>query len=221
MAGLPEEVPAHILSEALTAESEARDLAFLLDMPQPLCGVPVLPLDLRNQIILSQAGNPFLVGGRADIFDVRMVLWAQSPLYRAADEAAREKFLALLPTIEESAAVAEVRAWIDATFADAPPGKTRKAGGEGAILEEPIASFVASWVDLLGSEYGWSEEQIVGTADRRGVALQRLYQYQRMILRRYDPKRSFTSNLIAKLTGIWLRASIAADEAAAKKEATA
>ena len=221
MAGLPEEVPVHIVSEALAAEAQARDLAFLLDMPQPLCGVPVLPLDLRNQIILSQAANPFLCGGRADIYDVRMVLWLQSPLYRAADEPARQQFLSLLPSLKEAAAVAEVRAWIDATFADAPPGKTRRASADGAILDEPIASFVASWVDLLGSEYGWSEEKIVGTAGRRGIALQRLYQYQRMILRRYDPKRSFTSNLIAKLTGIWLRASIAADEAADKKETAA
>ena len=214
-AGIEQEIPGY--HAALAREAEARDFAFLPDLPQTLCGVPVLPLDLRHLVLLTHAGNAFVAGGAADIEDCRMILWLPSPLYVAGDAAARRRFLLSLPRMEEAAAVAEVRAWIDRTFSDAPPNRRRPAGGEGAVIEEPIASFVASWVDLIASEYGYSVAAIVGTPQKVGMPLVQLYQLHRCCVRRHDPKHPFGNAVSARMLGEWLRASIKAEEEAAAK----
>ena len=222
---IPEEIEAE-LAEALALESQARDLSFLADLPEPLCGTAVLPLDLRNLVLLTHAGSPFVCGGRADIEDVRMALWLQSPLYVAVEPPRRlnwwgrlwqpfavppptqkQAFIKALPPMDEAAAVAETRAWFDATFADAPAGKglADAEAEEGAVLEEPISSFVAGWADLIGSAYGWTDEYIVGTAQKRGIALRKLFQYYRCILRRQDPEHPFSSATVARIYGDWLR----------------
>lgn len=202
-AGMDPDIPGY--REALAEEAEARDLAFLPDLPQPLCGVPVLPLDLRNLVLLTHAENPFVCGGVAGIEDVRLLLWVLSPLYRAGDEGGRQRFVDSLPPMQEASATAEVRAWIERTFADAPASKKRPKGTSKAVLEEPVASFVASWIDLFASEYSWDADYIVGTPQRRGIPLPQIYQLHRCIVRRHDPKHSFNSGLIAKVIGAWAR----------------
>ena len=85
------EIPGY--REALFAEQQARDLAFLLDVPRTLCGVPVRQITLRDLLLLAQADCRFITGGSTDAEDVRLFLWILNPGFVPGDRDLRASLL--------------------------------------------------------------------------------------------------------------------------------
>src|SRR3954469_16263181 len=78
--------------EAVQAEADARDLAFL-DLTESICGIDVRPLTSAHVLMLVGSGNPLVIGGRLPKFpDVALFLWAVSPSFKPCSKA-RHKFL--------------------------------------------------------------------------------------------------------------------------------
>ena len=183
-------------AEALAADEIGRELAFLVDIPRPLCGGMVRPMALRDMLLLRHAGSPFVCGFTAEpeAADVRQFLWVLSSAFRPGDHAAQSLFVSLVDVDDVPAAVAEIRAFVAETFNDAPGGTVG-----GAEDREPSTSFVASWVDMMGREYGWT------LAETLRAPLPVLYQQQRAILLRTGQKKGFSSRRTARVMGDFQR----------------
>lgn len=156
--------------EAVAAERFARDAAFL-PVTETVAGQEVSPLTVRHVCILTAVGSPFICGGRLPTgADIAAFLWVVSPKYRPAAATRRRWFvrgLRRLPFVETAKAIQE---YVARAFADLPPGDGKATVG--------FYSSTAAIVDLLASEYGWSEEAILA------LPLCRAIQYSRAIERR-------------------------------------
>lgn len=160
-------------AEAANAEQVNRELAFL-PMPPPICGVPVRHMNARHHIIISGCGNRFLCGGRIQAEDVAFFLWVLSPQY-TTEPGFREAFIAeTVRPLDFSAVVKDINAYLDRVFQDWPASD----GVERKLYTAPVASLV----DHLASEYGWSDEAILE------MPLARIFQYMRRITLRHNPR---------------------------------
>jgi hypothetical protein len=179
-------------SEALAAvsaqDAEARDFAFL-GLPKEICGIEVVLLTLRQYLRLLLLKNPLVVGGTPSPGHVVEFLWLLSPGYVEAwvpgapdaQEAHRkdaleklDAFIARVGFMDLPAFLAQIRAYLDFIFADAPGGS-----GEGGVA---VTSFAAVITDLLGREYGWTRDEVLDTP------LPVIYQQLRRIILHHNPK---------------------------------
>lgn len=163
------------LAEAIARETELRNQAFL-DIPQELCGIPVLPLTLRRLLLLEEIGSPF-VGGSTRAprpRDVVNFLWALSPYFSTRPGDLR-RFSKRCRKLNPARIVLAIDGYVCDALQDRPPSTS----GPTAPSYE---SFAAGYVDVIASEYGWSEDAILD------CPVARLFQYLKRILRRKDPK---------------------------------
>lgn len=175
-------------AEAVKVEQANRDLAYLKDCP-PICGIPVRHMNARHWILLAGCGNKFITGGRPLVEDVTGFFWFLSPKY-SVNTSDRDIFIAaLVHHIVLMDAPAAIYAYLDRTFQDCPQG----AGEGGKYYTAPVASTV----DLLAREYGWTDEHILE------MPLARLFQQLRRIEMRYDRKKP-QFNRSEKLVSEWL-----------------
>ena len=186
-------------SEAIRKENESRDLAFL-NLPQSVCGIDIGPFTLRKYILLEGIGNPFVCGGNILPAHVAQFLWILSPGWVAGNGSERDTFTRKVSLIKYSRAVKEIMELCEVTFQDSPSYR-------GAGFSVRIVSGAASYVDILASEYGWSENTVLD------MPIARLFQYVRLIQKRHDPKRTFI-NPSDKVRGKWL-AEVNAEKAKA------
>jgi hypothetical protein len=153
------------IAAARAAAEERRDLAWLPEYPQHLCGFPIRPLSLSDFLALRLAGNAYVcaVPPPADPVDAAafwaahavVVLWRLSPDY-SPSPAAREAFLrrpALL-ALDGLALHAAVEEFLRETFADRPL-PVKKVGGADVVPPTVAASFAACWIHELAEAYGW------------------------------------------------------------------
>jgi hypothetical protein len=163
------------LAEAVNAEQVNRELAFL-PMPPPICGVPVRHMNARHHIILMGCGNRCLAGGRVLPEDVAFFLWVLSPQY-TTQPGFREAFIAeSVRPLDFPSVVLDISTYLDRVFQDWPAPPT-----DGAQRKQYTAP-VASIVDILATEYGWSDEAILE------MPLARIFQYLRRITMRHNPR---------------------------------
>lgn len=185
------EIPGY--AEAVREEQHNRDIAFLVS-PAPICGVPIVHLSLRHWSMLIGCKNRFIHGDRPEAGDVAMFLWFLSPDYVAGDNAARDKFVSeRVRPLEFGAVVREVYAYLARVFQDIPNSNS-KGGGDSKSYTAPVASMV----DLLAHEYGWTDETILT------LPLARLFQYMRRIEKRNDPK-AMQFNRSEQFVSRWLQ----------------
>ncbi len=175
-------------AEAVKAEQANRDLAYLKDCP-PICGVAVRHMNARHWILLAGCGNKFITGGRPAIEDVAMFLWFLSPAYSVTPEDRDVFVAAICHRLVLMEAVGPIREYLDRTFQDCAQG----GAGDSKYYTAPIASTV----DLLAREYGWTDEHILE------MPLARLFQQLRRIEMRYDRKKP-QFNRSDKLVSDWL-----------------
>lgn len=167
----PNQIPGY--TAAREREQANRDLSFL-SLPIPLCGVVVRQFNLRHLILLGNLDNAFITHTRAvEVGDVAQFLWVVSQDY-SLDEKARTKFVKKLREVKFLAAVKEINEYVESAFQDAPAG----ASATGTTYTANCASLV----ELMAHEYGWDDETIM----QKPIA--RLFQYVRVIQKRYNPK---------------------------------
>lgn len=171
--GLPE-ADRIVIGEAIRRETEVRDAAFLA-APFRICGVEIAPLTGRAFIALEGLESPFLCGGRPTPADVAIFLWVLSPKFVPHNSFSRRRFFRACRKIEFEQAVTEISKLVEDAFQDAP-------GSGGAQSPARYTSWLADLVDILASEYGWSEDSILD------LPLARAFQYLRRIRVRCDPK---------------------------------
>jgi hypothetical protein len=158
---------------AVNAETVARELAFMPG-PLPICGVPIRHMNARHHILLAWCGNAFVTGARPQSEDVAFFLWALSPDY-TTEPGFREAFIAeKVRGLDFVQAVVAIYRYLDGVWLDWPAGDR----GERKHYTAPVASLV----DLLATEYGWRDEDILE------MPLHRIFQYLRRIAQRRNPK---------------------------------
>jgi hypothetical protein len=124
------------LAEAAEAEESQRRAEDFLDVPRTVCGLELRALTPRDLLHLDYAKNPFVAGGEIKDCHIPQFLWQLcDPQPRGWW--AEKKFFRHVGQLVYAEAVAEIRRYMDRTFADAPRG----SGGEDG---QPIGtSFVA------------------------------------------------------------------------------
>lgn len=159
-------------AEAVAQEAELRDVCFF-DLPEMICGFEVKPLTARIFSVLCYLKNPFVCGGIPNEVDTAQFMWAVSPQYDPSDTAGRDALTMRVDKCDPETLVAAIRKYVDDALMDMPGG----APATGA----PVASFVASLVHVIASEYGWSEWEILD------LPLRKAFQYLRLIIKQHDP----------------------------------
>ena len=142
-------IPGYV--EAVEREQNQREFAFT-DAPVPLCGIHVRQLTLHHLLVLMQCENAFVRGGEIGVEDIAFFLWVISPDYCMNNDAARAAFMRGIVAIKYREAVAAINAFIGEAFMDSPGGR----GVDG----KSYMSFVAVYVDIFASEYGWETDYI-------------------------------------------------------------
>lgn len=169
---LLQQIPGY--AEAVRGELANRELAFM-PAPMPICGVPIRHLNARHQMILVRCGNVFVCGGAVRAADVAFFLWALSPDYVVNDTKRRDAFIKKrVAKLNFVAVVTAIRAYMEDVMQDMPQGPE----GERKLYTAPVASLV----DMLALEYGWSDELILE------MPLARVFQYARRIQSRHAPR---------------------------------
>lgn len=163
---------------AVNAETVARELAYM-PRPVPICGVSIVHLSARRFMVLAGCGNRFLVGGTLRAIDVAFWLWAMSPDY-STEPRAREQYVKrtvgprLKTYVLQLETAQAIRAYMAGALQDRPAG--------GGSDDKLYTAGVTGLVDLFGSEYGWTLEQVME------APLAVLFQQIKRIERRNNPR---------------------------------
>lgn len=167
----PTQIPGY--TEARDKEQSNRDLAFL-DMPIPLCGVIVRQFNLRHLLILCNCENGFVCGKPVPSpEEIVQFLWVVSTGY-AMDAKALNKFAKARARLNYAQSIKDVQEYLDRAFQDAPQGSGSRA--------KQYTADCAWLVEKLAFAYGWDDEAIMQKP------LARLWQYNRILTKRDDPK---------------------------------
>ena len=167
-------------AQAVYSERLLRDAAFISG-PTFICGVEILPMTAEKLLILDAFDCPFLFDEKKVTVwpeQVIQTLWVLSPKFNHArtrwQRLKRWWFIYSNRKINYFDACKALFKFKEETFYDAPKG-----GGEG----KSYFSWLASIVDLLASEYGWSREKIT-----REIPLPEIFQLMRCIRSRKTDK---------------------------------
>jgi hypothetical protein len=171
--GQAETIPGY--REAVEKERNNRDLAFCL-LPIPVCGLLSHFLTPATYIRLWGCDNAFIHGREPTAEDVAMFLWFISPGY-SIDAGERHRFIKhRVASLNAQQVVGDIYAFLAVNFQDSLGGDS---GAEG--MRKSYTSGIASIVDVLASEYGWSDLAILN------MPFPRIYQYLRRIQIRNNP----------------------------------
>ena len=160
--------------KAVLSEKLDRTAAFLR-LPERVGMFYLRPLTAGDYSTHVMLGSPFVAGGTPTPSDVWAFIWYQSVNY--APNAWFKKWLSELKVITHKdyiGLVVSVRAFVADSLSDLPHGK-----GDGGPA---YYSWLASVVDTLASEYGWSRDAILD------LPLRELGQYISAIKRRHNSK---------------------------------
>lgn len=159
---------------AVERESQLRQSAFL-GLPEMVGGYELRPLTVLDFNTLQLLKSPFVCGGFPKLADSWEFIWFMSVRY---DRKAwlRRKLMAWSVMMHPNHLFLNfcIRSFIADALADFPPGSSM--GGKS------FYSFLASVVDFIGSEYGWSRSEIIN------LSLKEVSQYIKAAKRRHDPK---------------------------------
>ena len=178
-----------IYDEAAERQDELRDGAFL-DLPLNLCGFPCAPLTARRFAVLVASRSPFLCGGFPMPAHVAQFLWALHPNFSFTNTIERDAFIEACGAVEYASAVEEIKAFVEDCFMDSPQSSGTKS--------ESYNSWLASMVDALAREYGWTQPEVLN------LPMASLFQYIRLIERRNGEKGPQFNRLTDSAKNQWL-----------------
>jgi hypothetical protein len=159
------------IAEAREADRRALQLS-LVGTPELIGKSWVMPMTLDRLLILEAIDHPFLTGNPAGREAVINFLWIMSPDFVAGKPRATKRFFR--------------RFW----FRRVDPAPLmeylgREFDGEGkGDGKPPDPSWVAKLVDVMASEYGWSEAEIFQ------IPLKRIFRYAEAMVARRDDRGS-------------------------------
>jgi hypothetical protein len=173
---------------------ERRELAFSsLGDTVELSGIRCRELSLRAMTDLMVADNPLINGGAVDHADVAAFVWRLDLRYTHGG--APKKWLREFRQCPDFIAIEQSKSYVDAVFENLPFSPSGK--GDKTL---PIAAYASYSVDLLASEYGWSETAIMD------MPIKRVHQYHRRIADRkikdYTPPIPFEEERLKALKEI-------------------
>jgi hypothetical protein len=198
--------------EAVAAEREARDYAFL-ELPREICGIDAAPLTLYRLVTRFAIGCPFL--GESNVMErpdpageIASFIWHVSvarsrtlgrPL---AEYHARNALVEHLASIETSESVVAIHDYLNWMLLDAPPPSDGPS-------RAPVASIAAGIIDVFGSQYSWSRYEVMH------APIEQLFQLIREITVRNNPKAALPNRRSGKVIGRYLDSLNAAASSAA------
>lgn len=185
-----DDVAAEIAAKRIE-DREARIYA-LLGVCEDCAGLPATQLTPRKLLLLELCGNAFLVGGAVEAADVAQFLWIVSPKYTTNSEAARE-FAKTVGDLDFKEAAEGIQEWLEIQMIDLPTSKST------GMISGRV--WVAQYVDLFASEYGWTESHILD------MPVLCLGQYKNEIIARLSgtPAKEPTSSREDRLKSEWLK----------------
>jgi len=188
--------------EAVEREADLRAEAFLCNgrLTDEISGVNCRPLTGQMALMLEACGNPWIRGGMPDPVAAAQLLWIVSDQY-AVNTRARDKFIRRLclkwdivdgepKSFHYMEAVDGISRYIEESYLDAPsqPGR-----------DVSFAHWVASIVDRLASEYGWSVEYCMS------LPLRQVFQLlKQMTVRRTGKTTNVCNRLSDGVKARWL-----------------
>jgi hypothetical protein len=184
------------VAKASRLEQERRENAYLSDVRR-ICGHDVRLMNARHWIMLDAAGVPFLAANVMGPIEVAIFLWVLSPAWKPGKCPERDEFLKRVAKVKLGPARKQIAEYVDETFMDG-------GGSRGSSSKAPPAtSFAAALVDLVASEYGWREGEILD------MPLVRLFQYLRRIDMRTNPKAAVINPLSDRARRLAVKAHLA------------
>lgn len=181
--------PKEEYSAAVERESTVRDVSFL-GVTEDVCGVAVRPMSLRDFIALDGIKSPFICGGFPSATDAVIFLWLLSPSFKPGSFAAW-RFARGVRGKDYGELTKAIQEYVSEALMDMPGG-----GGRGGVS---YYSFAVAVVDLLASEYGWSEAEIMN------APMKRTLQYFNAIRKRKNPNSILFNPLSDGVRSKWLR----------------
>jgi len=184
------EVAAEIAANRVK-DREARICA-LLNVCEDCAGLPANPLTFRKLLLLEYAENSFVTGGEVEAQDVVQFLWIISPEY-SYDRKKAGAFSHKVGRLKMEASVQGIIDWLEGQLRDVP------RGSDAGVVTGRV--WLAQYVDLFASQYGWDDEKIMD------MPLLRLGAYRSEIISRLSGE-SYEEPSAAKedkIKGNWLR----------------
>lgn len=157
------------IAEARKTERESGDQAFLDLREERIGKFPAVQLTPGRYLLLEQVGCLQNYLTQASLL---RFLWIVSPKFKPTRWAGKW-FMLRHCRVDGIKLFPEVEKYLARTFSNMPGGKSSKGGSVG---------WVASMVDLLASEYGWPEQEILN------CPLRRVFQYVASITSRMTGK---------------------------------
>lgn len=124
------------LAEAAEAEAAARRAEDFIEVSRTVCGLELRQVTPRDLLLLDYAGSPFIRGGDIAPASIAQFLW-QMLERQPQGWLSRRRFFRHCAALGYDDSVAQIKAYIDRHFADAPKG------GGGAPGQPIGTSFVA------------------------------------------------------------------------------
>jgi len=175
--------------KALATERARRESAFLRlnERVGPFELRPFTALDYSTMHLL---GSPFVCGGEIKPADVWQLLWHQSIKFQPTANVRRKLHQwAVIWYPDYRQLYKGCIEYVREAMIEVPQGK---AGGKS------FYSWLASAVDLLASEYGWTRDEILN------LPMVELGQYLKSIRKRHDPK----ALLFNESDSLWRKAAM-------------
>lgn len=161
---------------ALRLESEIREIAFL-PVDLKLLDVPVKQLTPLHVSYLDWMENAYITKGKnPEIKDTLQFLWVVSTEFKLGDDEARSKFYNSHTNVNHEEMSNEIREYIGSSYLDDEPIINRSASTKKKSSDESYYAWIASYVHLLATEYGWTDDYIMN------LPIARILQYQRCII---------------------------------------
>lgn len=176
---------------AVYNESVIRESAFL-SITLDICGIEINQLTLKHYILLDFARNPLLNGGEVKAEDVLAFLWIVSLDYKDNDKIGFEHFVKTKCfELDYPKAVDEIVKYVESSLLDLTAQSNTTTP---QTNRTPYYSWVASYIDMLASNYGWSVEYIMS------LPIAQVLQFTRIIEERTKIKNNQQVSFVNRLS---------------------
>lgn len=152
-----------------------------LTVPESVGGIWLQPLTIKRFLLLEGIEHPILTGKDVTPESVASFCYLLSPEFKEGDSKAAKDFIKNFPKPSEQFSEQFTEFIKNQLQINAPESN-------GNETQSANASWVCSTIDLIASEYGWSESDILDLPIRRAFA------YGRAIANRKSGSKSATFN---------------------------
>lgn len=161
--------------EVVYKESAIREIAFL-NIPIDICGVEVKQLTPYLFILLDFIKSPFLVNDRMpDEINIVDFLWIISTRFVENDKDKKAEFIKdIAVKLKYDEAIKGIYEYLNEAFIDSPAQHV-ETNNKLKKTNIPFYAWIAGYIDILSSEYGWLDNYIMN------MPFTRIFQYLKTI----------------------------------------